>query len=65
MRDEQRRHGGKPEHGGGGMQVVEGVQIQTYLRREEASTQNVFFVKLSINGHIVGLVHKNHIINEI
>ena len=24
-----------------------------------------FFVKLSINNHIVGLVHKNHIINEI
>ena len=24
----------------------------------------IFFVKPSINNHIVGLVHKNHIINE-
>ena len=26
---------------------------------------SVKFVKLSINNHIVGLVHKHHIINEI
>ena len=28
-------------------------------------TRYVYFVKPSINNHIVGLVHKNHIINEI
>ena len=29
------------------------------------NTRERFFVKLSINNYTVGLVHKNHIVNEI
>ena len=29
------------------------------------SFSDIFFVKLSINNHVVGLAHKNHITNEI
>ena len=37
----------------------------SFIRIKHRTRANVFFVKLSINNHIVGLVHESHIINEI
>ena len=37
----------------------------SFLTIKHRTRANDFFVKLSINNHTVGLVHKNHIINEI
>ena len=39
----------------------------TYILHEDRTwnTRERLFVNLSINNHIVGLVHKNHMINEI
>ena len=36
-----------------------------FIRIKQITRANDFFVKLSNNDHIVGLVHENHIINEI
>ena len=33
--------------------------------RIKQNTRERFFVKLSSNNHIVGLVHQNHVVNEI
>ena len=43
------------------------VLLQQYVetRLPRNCCTRFFFVKLGINNHIVGLVHKNHIINEI
>ena len=35
------------------------------IRLQHATRAEDFFVKLSINIHVVGLVHQNHIITEI
>ena len=37
----------------------------SFIRIKHRTRADDFFVKLSINNHIVGLVHRNHIINEI
>ena len=39
----------------------------TYILHKDTTynTRERFFLKLSINNHIVGLVHKNYIVNEI
>ena len=35
-------------------------QLETRLARKIEHARTIFCVKLSINNHIVGLVHKNH-----
>ena len=35
------------------------------IKHRTRANRFFFFVKLSINNHVVGLAHKNHIINEI
>ena len=37
----------------------------SFIGIKHRTRANDFFVKLSISNRIVGLVHKNHIINEI
>ena len=37
----------------------------SFIRTKHRTRANDFFVKLSIHNHMVGLVHKNRIINEI
>ena len=37
----------------------------SFIRIKHRTRADDFFVKLSINNHIVGLVHEKHIINEI
>ena len=37
----------------------------SFIRIKHRTRENDFFVKLGFNNHIVGLVHKNHFINEI
>ena len=40
-------------------------RLVSFIRTKHRTRANDFFVKLTINNHIVGLVHKNHIINEM
>ena len=37
----------------------------SFIRIKHGTRANHSFVEMSINNHIVGLVHKNHIITEI